>query len=62
MIPQAELADQSDIQGTFLFSHFLTRVLFKFMCIIFIFVVTSCVKGLGLEVEILKNSSYVSSP
>ena len=34
MIPQAELADQSDIHGTFLLSHFLTRVLFKFGCII----------------------------
>ena len=47
MIPQAKLVDQSDIQGTFLLSHFLTRVLFKFGCIIFIFVIASCVKGLG---------------
>ena len=37
-------------------------MLFKFGCIIFIFVVASCVKGLGLEVEILEKSSYVSSP
>ena len=62
MIPQADLANQSDIQGTFLLSHFLTRVLLKFECIIFIFVVASCVKGLGLEVEILEKPSYVSSP
>ena len=62
VIPQAELADQYDIQGTFLLSHFLTRVLFKFGCTIFIFVVASCVKGLVLEVEILENPSYVSSP
>ena len=61
MIPQAELTDQFDIQGTFLLSHFLTRVLFKFECIIFIFVVASCVKGLGLKIEILEKSSYVSS-
>ena len=60
MIPQAELANQFDIQGTFLLSHFLTRVLLKFECIIFIFVIASCVKGLGLEVEILEKSSYVS--
>ena len=36
-------------------------MLFKFGCIIFIFVVASCVKGLGLEVEILEKPSYVSS-
>ena len=60
MIPQVELADQYDIHGTFLLSHFLTRVLFKFECIIFIFVVASCVKGLGLEIEILEKPSYVS--
>ena len=48
--------------STFLLSYFLTRVLFKFECIIFIFVVASCVKGLGLEVEILEKPSYVSSP
>ena len=62
MTPQAELAVQSDIHGTFLLSHFLTRVLFKFGCIIIIFVVASCAKGLGLDVKILEKSSYVSSP
>ena len=62
MILQVELADQYDIEGTFLLSHFLTRVLFKFGCIIFIFFVASCVKGLGLEFEILEKSSYVISP
>ena len=37
-------------------------MLFKFVYIIFIWVVASCVKGLGLEVEILEKPSYVSSP
>ena len=45
----------------FLLSRFLTRVLFKFRCIIFIFFVASYVKDLGLEVEIFEKLSYVSS-
>ena len=62
MIPHTKLADQYDIHGTFILSHFLTRVLFKFGCIKFIFVIASRMKGLGLEVKILEKSSYVSSP
>ena len=46
MVPQAERADQPDIQGTFL----LLNVFFKLGCIILI-IVASCVIGLGLEVE-----------
>ena len=38
------------MQGTFLLLHLLTRVLFKFKCIIFI-IVASCVIDFGLEVE-----------
>ena len=39
VVPQTELADQSDVQGTFRVSHFLTRMLFKFGCIIFMLIV-----------------------
>ena len=39
VVPQTELADQSDIQGTFWLSHFLTIVMFKFGYIIFMFIV-----------------------
>ena len=35
MVQQADLANQSDIQGTFRLSHFLTRVLSKLGCMIF---------------------------
>ena len=38
MVKQTELTDQSDIQGTFQLSHFLIRVLFKFGCIVFMFI------------------------
>ena len=50
VVPQAKHADQSDMYGTFLLLHLLTRVLFKFECIIFI-IVASYVIDLGLEVE-----------
>ena len=62
MVPQTELTDQSDIQGTFRISHFLIRVLFKFECIVFMFIVASCEKSLGLEVKTLEKSLYVKSP
>ena len=61
MVPQVELANQSDIQGEFWLSHFLIRVLFKFGCIIFI-IVASCEKSLGLEVETLEKPLYVNFP
>ena len=38
IVPQIELAYQSDIQGMFRLSHFLIRVLFKFGCIVFMFI------------------------
>ena len=38
MVPKTELADQSDIHDTFRLSHFLIRVLFKFGCIVFMFI------------------------
>ena len=50
IVPYAEHADQQDMQGMCPLFHLLTRVLFKFGCIIFI-IVTSCVIDLSLEVE-----------
>ena len=50
VVPQVERADQPDMQGMFLLLHLLTRVFFKFGCIIFI-IVASCMIDLGLEVE-----------
>ena len=58
---QAEIAYQSAIQGTFLLSHLCTRVLFDSSAS-HSFIVTSCVKDLGLEVETLENPLHVSSP
>ena len=49
------------MQGTFLLLHLLTRVLFKFECIIFI-IVASCVIDLNLEVETLENPLFGNSP
>ena len=37
-------------------------MLFKCGCIIFMLLVASCVKSLGLEVETLERSLYVNSP
>ena len=55
VVPQTERADHPDMQGTFLLLHLLTRVLFKFGCIIFI-IVASCVRDLGLKVKTSGNS------
>ena len=62
MVPQTELANQSDIQGTFRLSHFFIRVLFKFTCIVFMFIATFGVNALGLKVETLKKPLYVNPP
>ena len=62
MVPQTELADQSDIQGTFRLSHILIRVLFKFKCIVFMFIATFGVNALVLKVDTLKKLLYVKSP
>ena len=62
MISQTELADQSDIQGMFWLSHLLIRVLFKFGCIVFMFIAAFCVNAMGLKVETLEKSLYVNFP
>ena len=50
VVPHAERAGPSDMQGTFQLLHLLTRVLFKFECIIFI-IVAYCVIDFNLEIE-----------
>ena len=62
MVPRIELVDQSDVKCTFRLSHFLTRMLFKFICIIFMLIVAQCVKILVLEVETLEKQLYVNFP
>ena len=59
--PQNEPIDQSVLQGTFLLFCLWPRVLFDSGAC-HLFIVASCVKDLGLEVETLENSLYVSSP
>ena len=59
--PQTELANQSVIQGTFILSCLTTRVLFDSSAS-HSFIIASCVKYLGLEVETLEKSLHVSSP
>ena len=50
MVLQAKHPNQSDVQGTFLLLHLLTRVAFK-LDASYSFIVASCVIGLSLEVE-----------
>ena len=59
--PQAESADQPVIQGTFLLSRLWARVLFDSGAS-HSFIAASVVIELGLEVETLEESLYVSSP
>ena len=59
--PQAELADQPVIQGTFLLSRLWARVLFDSSAS-HSFIAASVVIELGLEVETLEELLYVSSP
>ena len=59
--PQVESADQPIIQSTFLLSHHWARVLFDSGAS-HSFIVASVVIELGLEVEILEEPLYVSSP
>ena len=59
--PQVELADQLVIQGTFLLSRLWVRVLFDSSAS-HSFIIASCVKDLGLEVETFEESFHVSSP
>ena len=58
---QAEAADQSVIQGTFLLFRLWARVLFESGAS-HSFIAASCVRVLGLEVETLENPLHVSSP
>ena len=50
MVLQAEHPKQPNVQGMFLLLHLLTRVAFK-LDASYSFIVASCVKGVGLEVE-----------
>ena len=58
---QTEIANQSVIQGMFLLSRLWERVLFDSSAS-HSFVVTSCVKELGLNVETLEETLHVNSP
>ena len=46
----------------FRLAHILIRVLFKFGCIVFMFIATFGVNALGLKVEALEKLLYVKSP
>ena len=59
-MPEAEHADQPDMQGMFLLSHLLTRVAFK-LDVLNSFIVASCVIELGLEVEAFREMMGNSS-
>ena len=59
--PPTELIDQSTIQGMFLLSRLWARVLFDSTAS-HSFIVASCMRELGLEVETLEKPLYVSSP
>ena len=59
--PQIELAYRSIIQGTFLLSRLWEIVLFDSGAS-HPFIIASCVKYLGLEVETLEDPLHVSSP
>ena len=58
---QTEQTDQSVIQGMFLLSRLWERILFDSSASNS-FIVASCVRELGLEIETLEKSLYVSSP
>ena len=53
--------DQLVIHGTFLLSRLCARILFDYGAS-HSFIATSCVREMGLEVETLEKSLYVSSP
>ena len=61
VVPPIEPADQSVIQGMFLLSCLWARILFDSSAS-HSFIAASCVRELGLEVETLEKSLYVSSP
>ena len=61
VVPPTEPANQSVIQGMFLLSCIWARILFDSGAS-HSFIPASCVRELGLEVETLEKSLYVSSP
>ena len=61
IIPPIDPANQLAIQGMFMLSHLWARVLFDSSAS-HSFIVASCVRELGLEVETLEKPLYVSSP
>ena len=61
VVPEAEHADQPDMQGTFLLLHLLTRVAFELNAS-YSFMNESCVIDLGLEVESFKEAMCGCSP
>ena len=61
IVPLTELADQPALQGMFLLSRLWARILFDYGAS-HSFIVASCVRELGLEVETLEESMHVSSP
>ena len=61
IVPSIELADQPTLQGMFLLSRLWARILFDSGAS-HSFIVVSCVRELGLEVETLKEPMHVSSP
>ena len=61
VLPPTKLADQLVIQGMFLLSRLWARILFDYDAS-HSFIIASCVRELGLEVETLEKLLYVSSP
>ena len=61
IVPQTEPAKQLIIKGMFLLSHLWAKILFDYDAS-HSFIAASCVEELGLEVETLEKSLYVSSP
>ena len=61
IVPSTEPADQPTLQGMFLLSRLWARILFDSGAS-HSFIVASCVRELGLEVETLEEPMHVSSP
>ena len=60
MVLQVEHTEQTDMQGTFLLLHLLTRVAFE-LDASYSFINASCVTDLGLEVEAFREAKCGSS-
>ena len=61
IVPQAKRANHPDMQGTFLLLHLLTRVLFKFGCIIFL-IIAFCVIDWAWRLRPLEKLLFWNSP